>query len=382
MESPKNIQTKAYVVARQGDPFVLRDIILDEVQPEELLVEIKYTGLCHTDVVVQHGGMPIGRYPAVLGHEGVGTVLHVGSDVKNKSIVPGDTVLLAFHACAECKTCLDGRWGACPASKEVNFVKTTRRGPGAKSPISLPDGTEVHGQFFGQSSLSKMAVVTEKSVVKVDASADELPHLAPLACGYLTGAGTVLNVLKPQPGHSVAVLGMGAVGLAAMLTAKALGAEQIVAVDIQESKLQAASSLGATHTINTANSPDLESALRDIFPGGLDRIVDTTGVIKLLEASARALAHDGTLALVGIPPPTATMQLNVLEFLVGVKRMLIPQLFQLYRDGKFPIDRIATVYPAGELDRAMEDLKSGHVIKPILSWESIPSGKHTVAARI
>lgn len=266
--------------------------------------------------------MPVGRYPAVLGHEGVGTVLYVGSDVRNKSIAPGDTVLLSFHACAECKTCLDGRWGACPTSKEINFVKHARRGPGAKSPISLPDGTEVHGQFFGQSSLSKVAVVTEKSVVKVDASADELPHLAPLACGYLTGAGTVLNVLKPQPGDSVAVLGVGAVGLAALLAAKTLGAGQIVAVDIRESKLQAASSLGATHTINTAHAPDLESALRHVLPGGVDRIIDTTGVAKLLEASVRALAHDGVLALVGIPPPTASLQLNPLEFLVGSKRMV------------------------------------------------------------
>lgn len=273
-------------------------------------------------MVVQHGGMPIGGYPAVLGHEGVGTVLWVGSDVKNKSIAPGDAVLLSFHSCGQCKACLDGRCGGCPHTTDINFINNARRGPAAKSPISLPDGTEVHGQFFGQSSLSKVVVATEKCIVKLDAKPEELPYLAPLACGYLTGAGTMLNVLMPQPAESVAVLGVGAVGLAALMAAKALGVGQIVAVDLQEAKLQAASSSGATHTVNTAHSPDLASALRTVLPDGVDKIIDTTGVAGLLEASVRALAHGGTLALVGVPSPTANLQLNALDFLLGCKRVV------------------------------------------------------------
>lgn len=282
--------------------------------------------------------MPIGSYPAVLGHEGVGIVLWVGSDVKNKSIAPGDAVLLSFHSCGQCKFCLDGRCGGCPHMTEINFLNNARRSKAtAKSPISLPDGTEVHGQFFGQSSLSKIVVATEKSVVKVEASPEELPYLAPLACGYLTGAGAILNVLKPQPTDSVAVLGVGAVGLAALMTAKALGVGQIVAVDLQEVKLQAALSSGATHTINTADTPYLASALRAALPGGVDIIIDTTGVAKLLEAAVQALAHGGMLALVGVPSPTANLQLNALDFLLSCKRIVgviegaaNPQVVRIY----------------------------------------------------
>ncbi|KAH6605524.1 hypothetical protein Trco_004677 [Trichoderma cornu-damae] len=383
MEVPSNIRTKAYVVESKGSPFVLRDVVLDEVQPNEVLVEIQYTGICHTDVVVQHGGMPVGSYPAVLGHEGAGVVRWVGSAVKDKSLTPGDAVLLSFHSCRQCRFCLEGRCGTCPHMTETNFVRPARRHAGAKSPISLPDGSAVHGQFFGQSSMSKLAVVAEASVVKVDARPEELRVLPPLGCGYLTGAGTVFNVVKPQAQDTVAVIGIGAVGIAAMLAAKSLGVRQVVAIDIVDAKLQLASSLGATHIINSAAEPDLYAALHAVIPGGPDKIVDTTGVAGVLEAAVKALAHGGTLALVGVPSPTATIRINALDLLLSCKQVmgviegaadphiLIPRLFQLYRDGKFPVDRLARFYPAEQLDQAIADLKSGLIIKPILSWERV-----------
>ncbi|KAL7908480.1 hypothetical protein GGI35DRAFT_470113 [Trichoderma velutinum] len=332
MEAPSNIRTKAYVVHGKGNPFALCDVVLDEVQSNEVLVEIWYTGICHTDVVVQHGGMPLGGYPAVLGHEGAGVV----------------------------RFCLEGRCGICPHMTETNFVRPARQDAGAKSPISLLDGTKVHGQFFGQSSMSKLAVVTEASVIKIDARPEELRTLPPLGCGYLTGAGTVFNVVKPVVQDSVAVVGMGAVGIAAMLAAKSLGVRQIVAVDVVEAKLKLASSLGATHIINSAAEPDLQAALHALIPGGPDKIIDTTGLVGVLEASVKALAHGGTLALVGVPAPTATLRINALDLLLSCKR-LIPRLFELYRAGKFPVDRLAKVYPAEQLDKAIADLESGIV---------------------
>lgn len=266
--------------------------------------------------------MPIGSYPAVLGHEGAGVVRWTGSAVKDKSLKPGDAVLLSFHSCRQCRFCVEGQCGTCPHMTETNFVRFARRDATAKSPVSLPDGTAVHGQFFGQSSMSRLAVVAEESVIKVDARPEELQALPPLGCGYLTGAGTIFNVIKPQAHDSVAVLGMGAVGIAAMLAAKALGVRHIVAVDVVDAKLQLASSLGATHTINSAAKPDLYAALHALIPGGLDKIIDTTGLPGVLEASVKALAHGGTLALVGVPSPTATLTINALDLLLSCKQVI------------------------------------------------------------
>ncbi|KKP04923.1 AreB protein [Trichoderma harzianum] len=350
----------------EGDPFTLCDVVLDEVQPNEVLVEVWYTGICHTDVVVQHGGMPLGGYPAVLGHEGAGVVRWTGSAFKDKSLKPGDSVLLSFHSCRQCRFCLEGRCGTCPHMTETNFVRPARRDAGADSPISLLDGTKVHGQFFGQSSMNKLAVVAEASVIKVDAKPEELRTLPPLGCGYLA-----------------AVVGVGAVGIAAMLAAKSLGVRQVIPIDVVEAKLKVASSLGATHIVNSATEPDLQTALHAIIPGGPNSIIDTTGLIGVLEASVKALAHGGTLALVGVPAPTATMRINALDLLQSCKRVigvievaadphiLIPRLLELYRDGKFPVDCLAKVYPAEQLDKAITDLESGLIVKPILSWENL-----------
>lgn len=266
--------------------------------------------------------MPIGSYPAVLGHEGVGIVRRVGPLVANKSLSPGDTVLLSLRTCNACRPCRSGSKGACEKATEMNFV-TGRPGSNTRPPISLPDGTPVHGQFFGQSSLSQMAIVSQHSVIKLEgAQPRDLPFLPPLACGYLTGAGTVFNVLQPTGEDTVAVLGAGAVGFAAIMAARARGARAIVAVDILDEKLEIALSLGATHVVNTRETTDLAAGLRAIFPQGVDRIVDTTGLPALLNKAFEALAHHGILALVGVPPPTADVQFNALELLTGCKRVI------------------------------------------------------------
>ncbi|KAL3480785.1 chaperonin 10-like protein [Aspergillus californicus] len=383
-----SISTKAYVVEEKGAPFVLRDVVLDGVRPDEVLVEMKYTGLCHTDIVVQHGGMPIGAYPAVLGHEGAGIIQQVGSAVRNKSLKPGDQVFLSFRSCLECTTCLAGACGACAHMTEYNFVRS-RLDPdkGKRSPISNPDGTPIHGQFFGQSSFSQRAIVSERSIVKCEVEPEALAVLAPLGCGYLTGAGTVANVLRPTARSTVAILGMGAVGIAALLAAKALGVTNIVGVDIVEAKLDLARSLGASHAIITSNTKqgqqDLVSAIHGYFPGGVDFILDTTGVPSVLQSSLGCLAHGGTLALVGAMPPDTQLNVNALDLLTGCKRIIgvieaysdpqefIPQLVQWYKEGKFPIDQLVKVYPAAKLDEALDDLKAGRVIKPVLSWDEL-----------
>ncbi|KAH8170600.1 zinc-binding dehydrogenase domain-containing protein [Sarocladium implicatum] len=331
--------------------------------------------------------MPVGAFPAVLGHEGVGIVKEVGSQVRDRDLASGDIVVLSFNYCRECRACKAERLGACSRCTEINFTMTARHGPDARSPISLLDGTPVHGQFFGQSSLSKMAIVAQNSVVKIEADERDLPYLAPLACGYLTGAGTVINVLDPKPDHKLAILGMGAVGLAALMAAKSIGVDTIVAVDLVDQKLQKATRLGASHTLNTKTHHDVNEGIRATFPEGVDMILDTTGVVPLLESGVRALAHEGTLAMVGVPPPATPLQIDSLDFLTTCKKMigviegfanpqkvctvtLVPHLLGLYKQGRFPVDQLATVYGTEDLELAIEGLKSGDVgvIKPILSW--------------
>ncbi|KAL3433949.1 chaperonin 10-like protein [Aspergillus tetrazonus] len=375
------IPTKAYLVEEEGGPFVLKDVVLDQLEPDEVLVEMKYTGLCHTDLVVQAGILPVGSFPAVLGHEGCGVIRQVGSKVSNKALKEGDQVFLSFRTCRECTPCLAGHCGACIHSQELSFLRT-RLDKTKPSPISLPDGSPVHGQFFGQSSLSRLAIVSERSVVKCDVEfeSEELGPLAPMGCGYLTGAGTVVNVLKPSSASTMVIMGMGAVGVAALLAARALGLTRIVAVDIVDEKLQLALELGASHTINTLKGPDsdLAATIRRYLPGGADYIIDTTGVGKVLQATLGALAVNGTFALVGAMPPDTELKVNALDVLTGCKKIIgvilawsdpqkvIPKLVQWYKEGKFPVHKIVRVYPATELDKALEDLRAGQVRRIIV----------------
>ncbi|KAJ5942130.1 hypothetical protein N7516_002298 [Penicillium verrucosum] len=385
----KQIPTTAFVVDKPGAPFVLQDVVLDEVRSNEVLVEMKYTGLCHTDIVVQQGAIPVGDYPAVLGHEGAGIVRRVGSGVKDKSLQEGDLVFLSFSSCHEetCRSCSNGRNGFCGQMTPINFAGA-RGLSAAESPISFPGGKgPIRGQFFGQSSMSKLAVVDERSVVKSPSGSgltvEDMAVLAPLGCGYLTGAGTVFNVLKPTPTSRFAVLGMGAVGVAAMLAARSQGVQTVIAVDIVDEKLEMAKSLGASHTLNTKSVSDLAQGLLDIFPDGVDCILDTTGVVPLLEAAVKALGHEGTLAIVGVARAGSSLNIDPLELMMACKRVvgviegcanpavIVPQLIDLYKQGKFPVDKLAKIYPPGDLEQAMADLQSGSVIKPIIKWTDL-----------
>ncbi|GFF56952.1 polyketide synthase, enoylreductase [Aspergillus udagawae] len=386
----KQIPTTGFVVEKPGAPFTLQNIILDEVRANEVLVEMKYTGLCHTDIVVQQGAILVGDYPAVLGHEGAGIVRRVGSGVKNKSLREGDLVFLSFSSCHRdtCNPCLEGRNGFCRDMTVINSAGT-RGISAADSSISVPGGKgpPIRGQFFGQSSMSKLTIVSEHSVIKCSPGSKitvaDMAVLAPLGFGYLTGAGTVLNVLKPKPKSTFVILGMGAVGMAAMLAARSQGVETIIAVDILDVKLELAKSLGASHALSTKVIADLAQGLLDIFPEGVDYVLDTTGVDFLLESAVTALGHEGILAIVGVSRAGSLLKIDPLALMMGCKQIvgviegganpasLLLVLIDLYKHGKFPVDKLAKVYAPDSLDQAIEDLRSGRVIKPVIKWEDV-----------
>ncbi|KIW09877.1 hypothetical protein PV08_11978 [Exophiala spinifera] len=372
-----DIPTTALVVEKPGAPFLLEDVILDEIRSQELLVEIKYTGVCHTDLVVQEGKMPIGSFPAVLGHEGAGVILRLGDGLKESGLVVGDRVLLGYCSCMACPACNENRKGACNNIAMINFAGA--RGP-EDSPLRLTNGKSIRGAFFGQSSFSKLALVDSRAVVKYDGPVDDLSFLAPLGCGYMTGAATVMNVLQPKASQSVAIFGLGAVGLCALMAAKSIGVREIIAVDILDSRLEIATKLGAARTINGKQHDSIETAIHQLLPAGVDYIVDTTGLTKMINEGLKALGHGGTFAVVGTPRPGELAHFDPLDMLVHCKKIIgvtggycnpqsfIPQLVQMFRAGRFPIDTLSETYAPSEIEQAIQDMKSGKVIKPILSW--------------
>ncbi|KAI3553477.1 AreB protein [Colletotrichum abscissum] len=376
----KNIETEAYVVDKLNADFELVPIILDEIRPNEVLVEMKYSGVCHTDIVTQQGGLPFVEFPAIFGHEGAGVVRDIGRDVKIKDLAIGDAVLLSFNHCGSCKTCTSGHPALCPESSMINInsVRVSDRSTPARL---ASDGRAVRSQFFGQSSFCKMSVVNEKSVVRCPPSAVEhMGVYAPLGCGLQTGAGTVMNVVKPGKEDSIIIFGLGSVGLAALMAARYLETGQIIAVDIVPERLVLAKELGATHTINSRECSDVVQEIKKISNGGPTFAVECTGILKVIEDMIACIGPLGTAVQVGVPPPGATIKLDPQEFLIGNKKYVgiiegdavpaefIPRLISMHQEGRFPIDKLAGFYPASQLNHAIQEMAAGKVIKPVIQW--------------
>ncbi|MCT9078496.1 NAD(P)-dependent alcohol dehydrogenase [Streptomyces fulvoviolaceus] len=364
--------TRAAVVESGGAPFTLSDVVLDEPAPHEALVRMVATGLCHTDLSVASGGLPF-PLPGILGHEGAGVVEAVGSAVTG--VAPGDHVVLSFTSCGDCRNCHGGHPAYCATWLPLNLLGG-RRADGT-STISR-DGEPLGGHFFGQSSFAERALVDERSLVKVDPDVP-LESIAPLGCGVQTGVGAVWNVLKPDTGSTIVVLGAGAVGLSAVMAAALTPATNIVAVDRVGERLSLARELGATHTVNAADQ-DLGEALAGITGGqGADGIVETTGNVGVLRQGVDALGARGTLVVVGAPPFGTEVALDV-NGLLGGKQVVgltlgdaetqtfIPALVRLVKEGRLPLHRLISTYPFAEIEQAVRDMGAGKAIKPVLTF--------------
>lgn len=260
-------------------------------------------------------------FPAIFGHEGAGYIKAIGSGVKDKSLKVGDAVLLSFNVCGECKQCKDGHPAFCHIHPEVNHnaVRLEDR----STPARLKDGKSVRSQYFGHSSFAKHSVVKERCVVKCEYP-DQMAYYAAMGCGFQTGAGTVLNVLKPKETDSVVVYGLGGVGLAAVMAAKALGVKKVVGVDLLPKKLELAKTLGATDLVNPKEESDVIQKIKDICSetSGATWAIDCTGVLKVIENCIECLAPCGTAVTVGVPPPNAKISIDPLMFLLQNKRYI------------------------------------------------------------
>jgi Zn-dependent alcohol dehydrogenase len=271
-------------------------------------------------VVLQQGLLPMVEFPAVFGHEGAGYIKAIGKGVKDKSLQVGDAVLLSFNVCGECHQCKSGHPAYCHIHPQVNHnaVRLDDR----STPARLKDGTSVRSQYFGHSSFARQSVVKERCVVKCEYP-DQMQWYAAMGCGFQTGAGTVLNVLKPKKTDSLVIFGLGGVGLTALMAAKVLGVEQIVGVDLIPSKLDLAKQLGATDVVN-GKEKDVVARIQEICSGngGATYAIDCTGVLKVIEQCIECLAPCGTAVTVGVPPPDAKIQIDPLMFLLGNKRYI------------------------------------------------------------
>jgi aryl-alcohol dehydrogenase len=361
----------AAVAPSKGAPLEIRELELAPLRPDEVRVKMVASGVCHTDAIVRDQLYPT-PLPAVLGHEGAGIVTEVGSMVA--SVAVGDKVVLSPNSCGHCRHCLTGHPSYCVEMYDRNFGGRRPDGTTAFS----EKGKAVSSTFFGQSSFSSYADVAMRSVVKVEPDAP-LELLGPLGCGLQTGAGGVLNVLQPVPGSSFVVFGSGAVGLAGLLAAKVAGCTTLIAVDLVPSRLALAKELGATHVIDSSKE-DPVAAIRELTDGGADSILETTAVPAVLRQAAESLAIRGTVALVGAAAPGKEVTFEIGESLTrgwnfrtviegdAVSQVFIPQLIALWKQGRFPFDKLVGFYALEDINQAFADSASGKTIKPIIRF--------------
>jgi len=361
------MKIRAAVVHEKGQPFQIEELDLAPPKAGEVLVKIVASGVCHTDEVAQLQFIPV-PLPAVFGHEGCGIAEQVGQGVTE--FKAGDRVGFSFGFCGHCENCLSAHQHACENFNAINFAGVMSDGTTRLS----QNGVGV-SSFFGQSSFASHAVVNHNSMVKVDDDI-ELALAGPLGCGIQTGAGAVLNRLRPQFGSSIAVFGCGTVGMSAIMAAEIAGCARIIAVSGNPSSLILAKELGATHAINRKETDDIVGRIKEITRGGAHYAIDTSGVSDLVRKALACVRVMGTAVVLGV---TGDLTINVQQELMGeaksligviegdaVPKLFIPQLIEFYKAGNFPFDKIIRFYDFKDINQAFGDSHQGKVIKAVL----------------
>jgi aryl-alcohol dehydrogenase len=316
-------------------------------------------------------------YPGVYGHEGAGVVHAVGSAVRD--FAPGDHVVMSFPWCGTCPNCQQHRYCYCVHSRSLKMRGTRADG----STLLSKDGAAVYSAFFQQSSFGTYALTQERYAVKVRKDAP-LEILGPLACSGQTGAGAVLNAIKPRPGDSFAVFGVGAVGLSALMAAKIAGCDPIVAVDVHASRLALARALGATHAIDHNASSNVVDEVRGAAAAGLRYAVETSAVPAVLREAIESLMPGGTCVLLGSARRGSEVLVEmpflqdgrILRGVVqgeSVPKEFIPQLVDLIMENKFPIQKMIKFYDFADINMAAQESSAGVAIKPVLRMPAIAS---------
>lgn len=362
---------KAVVFRGVGQPVEVLQVQLDPPGPGEVMVKIAAAGVCHSDLHMIRGewGHPL---PVVLGHEGSGTVVEIGPGVTGLQV--GDHVVLSWIApCGACRHCLTGHEARCEVA--ANIV-----GPGGV----LPDGTSrIHVEgasayhYLGVSSFAEFAVVPASGAIKIRDDAP-LDTVALVGCAVATGVGAVRNTAGVEPGSTVAVIGCGGVGLNVVQGARLAGASRIIAIDLQQEKVDLALTLGATDAVLVSGG-GLDAQVRELLPEGVDYAFDAIGKTSTTEDAVRMLAIGGAAVIVGLPPEgtSATFDPLVLAWLDqrilgsnygGVRPAVdIPMLVDLVMDGQLKLEELVSArLPLDEAESALADLQNGRALRTLL----------------
>jgi len=360
------MKIQAAVIREKGGLFGIEDVDLDDPRPDEILVRLVATGICHTDVTLRNNPLTL---PIVLGHEGAGIVEKVGACVTK--VKPGDAVVLSYVYCGHCPNCREGLPAYCTQSVMATFGGVRADGTTTLS----QSGEKIHGNFFGQSSLATHALTYETNVVRVPSSAP-LELLGPLGCGIQTGAGAVINSLRVRVGSTLAVFGLGSVGLSAVMAAKIAGCSKIIGVDVKSNRLQLAGELGATHVLDGSQINPVNE-IRKITGEGAHYSLECAGNPRVFRQALECLRRPGVCGLMGGTPAgtEVTFDMNSIMFGRSIRGILegdsipdlfIPQLVDFIVQGRFPLERLVTWYDFDQINQAVEDSEAGRTIKPIL----------------
>ena len=363
------MKAKAAVFRQTHQPLSIEDIDLAEPGPDEVLVETKACGVCHSDLHVIHGGVqsPI---PSVLGHEPAGVVVAVGAAVRN--VAPGDHVIACTSLfCGACAQCVQGRThlcidrGACQRAKDA-------------PPRLSQDGNVIHA-FVDLGGFAEAMLLHHRAVVKID---KDIPfdRAALLGCAVTTGVGAALNTAQVEPGSSVVVFGAGGVGISVIQGARIAGARQIIAVDLVDHKLENARRFGATDVINPAGL-DVVKTIKKMTKGGADYAFEAVGVPKLLEQAFYCLGPRGTAVLVGAIPVGEVVTLipghffqekRIIGCMMGSNRFTLdaPRYLELYRQGRLDLDGMVTRHEKlTNIDAAFRAMTAGEVTRTVLTFD-------------
>ena len=356
----------------QSRPLSIEEVNLAPPKPVELLVRIAGAGLCHSDLSMINGDRPR-PVPIAMGHEGAGEVVEVGSAIDD--IRAGDHVVFQFSAsCGRCPRCVEGRPQVCERASAAKAVGEMMAGG---SRITSLNGEWISHQL-GLSCMAEYAVVDRGSVVVIDKDMP-LADAALFGCAVMTGVGAVVNTARIRAGDSVAIIGLGGVGLSGVLGARLAGAEMIIAIDLEPSKLEVARKVGATHAVCARDANCVEQ-VRDLTRGGVDYAFELAGSIDAMTTAYAVVKYGGTVVICGLPPATASFSINQCD-LVGQEKSIrgsfmgscvpvrdIPRFIRLYREGRLPVDRLIDGYIGyAELNAGFDKLQDVKAIRQILT---------------
>lgn len=364
------MRSSAAVAERAGAPLQIVDVDLDDqLRPKELLVRVVACAICKADLLARDQLVPF-PLPGVLGHEGTGVVERVGSNVD--SVRVGDHVIMTFPNDGNCRHCRRGQPRWCESGQRLMWSGTRLDGSGS---AWSREGKSLGGHFFQQSAFASHVIATEFNVVVVpdDLSLDTYV----IGCGVMTGAGGVLNALRPRPGSTLAVFGAGGVGTSAIMAAVLTGCRQIIAVEPYENRRAVARQLGATHTIDK-NSGDVAAQIRQITGGGADFVVGCAPDKDVMPVAVESLAIGGIFGVIGDPGAGIDGAFEIAGIIgtgksihginggEAVAQNFLPELIDLHQRGMFPFDAVTQRYPFADINTAIDDMYSGKTIKPIL----------------